>query len=86
MTTWRKELEQALLEHGESWEDVEASTLSADEMTDAFDPSYGGIGGASFTLWTRNRVYFPWCYDGAEGVSSVPRHPNGEKTEHIGGG
>jgi hypothetical protein len=51
-----------------------------------FDDGYGGTEGPYFTMWTKDRVYFPSCYDGAEWISSVPRNPAGESTEHIGGG
>jgi hypothetical protein len=50
-----------------------------------FENGYGGPEGPVFTAWTQNRVLFPVCYDGAESVSSVPRNPNGEATEHVGG-
>jgi len=85
MTNWKTELMEALKEHGESSADIEATTLSAEEMEREFDDGYGGTEGAPFTVWTKKRVYFPWQYDGAEGVASVSRHPDGEPTYHIGG-
>lgn len=51
-----------------------------------FADGYGSTEGLPFTLWTVKRVYFPVCYDGSEWVESVPREPNGEATEHVGGG
>lgn len=51
-----------------------------------FHDGYGGEEGLPFTLWTKERVYFPVVYDGSEWVASVPRNPNGEATEHVGGG
>jgi len=85
ITTWRKELNNALKVYGESWADIESSTLTEAELDACFDDGYGVTNGSPFTMWTKTRVYFPWCYDGAEGVASIPRHPNGEKTDHIGG-
>jgi hypothetical protein len=86
VTTWRKELTDTLTAHGETWDDVEAHTLTKKELDTEFDPGWGGTDGAPFTLWTAKRVYFPACYDGSEWVASVPRHPNGQKTHHVGGG
>lgn len=40
--------------------------------------------GHYFTVWTRNRVYFPVVYNGEETVGSVPRNPCKEATKHIG--
>lgn len=37
-----------------------------------------------FTLWTRDRVYFPAEYAGDMWVASVPRHPCGEVAAHVG--
>ena len=45
--------------YGESFEDVIATTLTPEQLIEAFDNGYGGIEGCSFTLWTKNRVYFP---------------------------
>lgn len=51
-----------------------------------FDDGYGGINGPFFTAWTKDKVYFPICYDGAEWIGNVPRNPCNEATEHLGGG
>jgi hypothetical protein len=85
-TTWEIELKDALREHNESWDDIESSTLSMEELTLSFDPGYGVTEGCPFTVWTKNTVYFPLCYEGAEWVGSISRHPNGKPTEHQGGG
>lgn len=50
-----------------------------------FDNGYGCVEGPSFTVWTEHRVIFPVCYDGSEWVVSVPRNPNDEATDHVGG-
>jgi hypothetical protein len=83
-TTWRKEITAGMQDHGESWADVEGCTLDDAALEVAFDAGYGGTAGQPFTLWTAGRVYFPGCYDGAEWVASVPRHPCDEATEHVG--
>lgn len=86
MTTWRREIKIAMKQVEDRWENIVASTIS-DEMLDMeFDDGYGRVEGIPFTLWTHKRVYFPVQYDGAECAGSVARHPNGQPTEHIGGG
>ena len=86
MTNWEVLLGEALSERGESFDDIEASTLSDDELVRIFDSGYGGVKGVPFTVWTANTVYFPICYDGAEWVGAVSRNPDGKPTEHQGGG
>ena len=85
MTTWRKLIERELEAQGESWKDEEATTLDLNGFERPFDAGYGAEEGEPFTLWTKNRVYFPVCYDGAESVASVSRNPDGQPTKHIGG-
>ena len=84
-TTWRKELSEAFACTGDTWEDIEASTLTEAELDAAFYSGYGGTDGAPFTVWTKTRVYFPWQYDGSKGVAWVSRHPDNQPTYHIGG-
>lgn len=86
MDNWKTMLDEALKENGESWADVEANTMTEEEMAKNFDAGYGGTEGCPFTVWTKNRVYFPICYDGAEWVGSVSRNPDGKPTDHQGGG
>ena len=85
METWRKGLEEALTVNGEAWGDIEASTLTEEQLDEEFDDGFGGSEGCPFTVWTRKWVYFPCVYDGAEWVESVSRHPDGVPTEHVGG-
>jgi hypothetical protein len=59
--------------------------MTDEEMNKEFDSGYGGTKGVPFTVWTKNTVYFPICYDGAEWVGSVSRNPDGKSTEHQGG-
>lgn len=84
--TWRELISMALQTRKESWADVSHTTLSDDDLDLRFDSGYGSSKGKPFTLWTAKRVYFPATYDGAEWVESVPRHPCGEETTHVGGG
>lgn len=86
MANWHDMLSSEMESHAETRNDIIGSTLTDAEMLTEFQDNYGGIEGAPFTVWTRNRVYFPACYDGCEWVASVPRNPNEEKTHHIGGG
>ena len=86
MNTWRELLTAEMSLFRETWDDVVSNTLSPEEMDEEFDTGYGGVEGCPFTLWTKTRVYFPACYDGAEWVASVARNPNGSWTYHVGGG
>ena len=85
MTRWRTELSMAMESQGDSWDDVEGSTLTDGELDQEFNEGFGATEGVPFTLWTKKRVYFPWVYDGSEGVASVPRNPCNERTQHVGG-
>ena len=84
-TTWRKEIDIALKERNESFDSVVCCTLSEEELDYQFNDGFGWPNGLPFTLWTREFVYFPVCYDGAEWVGSVSRHPDNKATEHFGG-
>ena len=84
-TTWRQQLTLRMRECGESFEDIESSTLTDEQLDYEFNNGYGGSEGPAFTVWTKHRVYFPAVYDGAEWVEWVPRNPNGEATSHVGG-
>lgn len=86
MSTWKAMLEDAMKDRNETLTDLEAITLTEDEMVKKFDSGYGCTEGKPFTAWTAKTVYFPICYDGAEWVGSVSRHPDGNPTEHQGGG
>ena len=84
MENWKILIEDVMKNHGETWEDVEASTMTEEEMLTEFYSGFGGPEGCPFTVWTKNRVYFPVVYDGAEWASSVSRNPNGKPTTHVG--
>lgn len=85
-TTWKRLIEGEMVERGETFADLESCTLTDAELTAEFDAGYGGTEGKAFTAWTARTVYFPVCYDGAEWVGSVSRHPDGKPTTHQGGG
>jgi len=84
--TWRDALTKALDFYGEDWADVIEHTMTERELDIKFENDFGWYSGIPFTLWTFTRVYFPWGYDGSEGVASVSRTPDGEPTNHVGGG
>jgi hypothetical protein len=84
-TSWRQLITEEMGRHGDSWEDVEATTLTDAVLDRPFYDGYGSQEGAAFTLWTDKRVYFPVMYDGSEWAASVPRNPNAEATAHVGG-
>lgn len=87
MTTWRVKIAQEMESRRESWADVESCTLTDDDLDVEFDCGYyGSTGGKPFTLWTKNRVYYPVMYDGDEWCESVPRNPCDEAKRHSGGG
>ena len=85
-TTWREQLVNEMKAFGETWDDMVYHTMTDEQLDKPFYDSYGGTNGDPFTLWTHNRVYFPACYDGAEWIASVPRHPVQIATPHVGGG
>lgn len=70
----------------DSWDNIVYSSFINDELDELFDNGYGAEAGIPFTLWTKEYVYFPICYDGAEWAGSAPRNPNNEKLRHQGGG
>ena len=84
--SWREMVSYAMSSNKDSWENVEANTMSEAEMDVMFYSGFGGVDGIPFTVWTHDWVYFPMCYDGSEWVGSVARNPNGEPTGHQGGG
>ena len=86
LTTWKRILTHAMAANKETMADIVDSTLTEKQLDEQFDSGYGCAEGCEFTVWTMDYVYFPACYDGAEWVASVARNPNGEPTEHIGGG
>lgn len=84
-TNWKELIEYEMKIHEETFEDVVEYTFTKEELVEPFDDGYGCSEGIPFTLWTKNRVYFPVVYDGAEWVGSVSRNPDGKPTYHLGG-
>ena len=83
-TCWKEQIEYEMGVSGETWEDVVSKTITEEELLVEFDNSYGSKEGIPFTLWTKNRVYFPCVYDGSAWVYSVSRNPDGISTLYIG--
>ena len=83
--TWRKKIEDEMIIHNDNFENLEYNISERSNWLDIeFNDSYGSVEGFSFTLWTKDRVYFPVQYDGSEWCKSVPRNPCEEITGHIG--
>ena len=88
MNTWHNLLGSALHAHDETFNDIISTNLSEEDLKVVFDDDYGSIEGKPFLAWTKNRVYFPVVYDGAEWACSVPRNPDISEAEgfaHVGG-
>ena len=84
MSTWREMITDVMEIYGESFADVVSSTITDEQLDVEFDSGFGSPEGIPFTIWTKNRVYFPHEYDGAESVRSVSRNPDGAPTSHYG--
>jgi len=85
MTTWRKRITKVMEDRGDLWSDVEYCTLDDHGLDREFNDGFGSPEGEPFGLWTQNWIYFPTCYNGAEGVESVCRFPDGVPIKHVGG-
>ncbi len=85
MTNWFALISEEMMLYKESFSDVVSSTLQEKDLFNEFEVGFGpSPSGVEFTVWTRNRVYFPLIDQGLEGVGSVSRNPDGKKTAHIG--
>jgi len=82
--TWRVLILDEMAKYNESFDDVVLCTITDEELDISFDAVYGHVQGKPFTLWTKNKVYFPCTFDGSEFVGSVSRDPDGISTDHIG--
>ena len=84
MTTWRKLLEEEFQIQNDLWKNIVMMTPSDGKWLDYyFDDDSNIIEGVPFTVWTKNRVYFPLSFDGSESVGSVSKIPNGISTAHL---
>lgn len=84
LDNWKDLISEEMEKHGECWEDLVSCTMTDEEAEEGFERDHEGPHGREFTAWTKNRVYFPFCYDGFEGCKSVPRNPDGGVSPHIG--
>lgn len=80
LTNWKQLIESEMADYGESFADIEAITLTEEELNRPFDAGVEGDAGQAFTAWTAQRVYFPASLNGADWCMSVPRHPCDEFT------
>ena len=86
MSNWKALITFEMEMEDESWDNVVSCTLTEEELCESFNENYGCSEGKPFTVWTKTRVYFPAVYDGREWVESVSRNPDGNPTQHVGGG
>ncbi len=84
METWRHLIEEQFNLHNEWFQDISSIAPSFDVLNVPFDYDNGEKGPA-FTVWTKERVYFPATYDGNQWVASVSRDPDMVATDHVGG-
>ncbi len=84
MTTWHKLISMEFQKNRENWCDVEHSTLTWDELNIKFDDESTLRIGQPFTIWTRDRVYFPVQVRNKQIVASVSRIVDRLPTLHIG--
>lgn len=84
MQTWHDEIEKAMKENGDSFDNLVGSTLSDVKLHKKFGGSDRTVG-KPFTLWTKDWVYFPLWYDNQEWAGSAPRYPGGKAMDHQGG-
>lgn len=84
MSNWRALIVEEMVAQGDSGPLV-SCTLSDEGLDWEFDASHGSENGEPFLAWTKKRVYFPVCYDGAEWVGSAPRKPTKKGQRHVGG-
>lgn len=82
-STWREKIGWELKQY--PGEHIIAVVPDEAALDVGFDDGFGCPEGPAFTAWSQTRVLFPVCYDGAESVSSVPRDPSDEVTQHVGG-
>lgn len=90
--TWREDIADELARHGETWADVVSVTWGG-AADDTFEASQNipvtldsePCWTASFTIWTRKRVYFPAIYEDHNWTDSVARDPDGVATMPVGG-
>ena len=79
--TWRKKLDNL----GLDTKDILKTVPEIVKWDEEFDGGYGGPEGQPFIAWTKGKVIFCQCYDGAEWLEAVPRNPElNLEPEHLG--
>lgn len=84
--TWRFYIEKCLEKYGQSCADlihVAPSMEILDKEHDWSGEPYSWQYGDPFTAWTTERVLFPVKFMKTIYVTSVPRNPCNEATEHV---
>ncbi len=81
MHTWKDEITTALRKNGESWEDIEYTPFTDEQLGMSPDDSDGDLhfGGHKVAAYTKEWVYYV-NFDmdfGHAFVHSLPRHPKG---------
>ena len=84
MSTWRDLIQHTMAKNGDSFDNLVSSVFDGD-IDDEFYSGFGGHEGCAFQLWTKEYVYFPLVYDGAEWAGSAHRNPSGNPLAHDGG-
>jgi YD repeat-containing protein len=79
-TTIRQQLNQEIELNYDSWDNLEGSTLTDDQLDKEIDYRLLYFECEPFTVWTKSFVYFPVSYDGQNTIGSVSRNPNGKTT------
>jgi hypothetical protein len=77
---WQHRLEVAMARNGESQADIVRSEPPSLANYEEVCPD----GDALFTVWTHDRVYFPYEYDGYTSVHWLFRNPNDIRTPQCG--
>jgi len=79
--TWHSKISEEMAIWGDSWDNLVAQVPSESAWLHVESTEFMS---QTFTIWTRDRVYFPAEYDMiAEFARSVARNPDGEPTPHI---
>jgi hypothetical protein len=82
-SSWEELISEAMGKNDETWDDVIFERFDGNKSTQ-FYIGFGAKKGCSFLVWTKNYVYFPVEYDGAEWADSVPRNPCDQTKDHVG--
>lgn len=98
MATWFSLISDKMATNGDSFDNVVHLICGEKEeyidgefrkvqgfIYDQFNDGYGSENGCPFQLWTKDYVYFPIKYDGAEWVGSAHRNPVDIPLDHQGG-